>query len=162
MKTLTTLFAVIAALAVTMVAPAAYAADWYGSLAVSADPHEWEDVSTTYTIQGAVGMYFSDNLRGEIEYTYLPSQEFNRDDALFANAYYDFGPRLGITPFVLAGVGVGLQGIDIEQGLGQVGAGFSIPVSDHVAFTTTYQYRVGLRGLEEVGQAVLAGIQINF
>lgn len=155
----------IIALALLFAIPA-YAGDWYGSLSTGGDQREIEDIIGSSSIhelefRGALGYQF-ENWRGEIEYTYLPSQEFDRDDSLIVMGYYDFDNVGAVKPFIGLGAGVALHGIDIEGGLAQVATGVSYDLSEHITGTLTYSYRVEIDGFDEAGQAVLVGMRVAF
>jgi len=153
----------VIAIALLFATPA-FAGEWYGSLSAGGDQREIEDIignNTALEIRGSIGQQF-DGWRGEVEYTYLMSQKFNRDDALIFMGYKDFGETMGATPFVGLGAGVMLQGIDIEGGVGQFAAGLAYPVTENIDMTLTYAYRFELEGFDEAGQAVLIGARFAF
>ena len=152
-------------LAALLFATPASAEGWYGSLSAGGDPREIEDIIGTSSIhelefRGAFGHQF-ESAHVEIEYTYLPSQEFDRDDSLIVMGYYDFGDS-ALKPFVGAGAGVALHGIDVEGGLGQLATGVSYGFTESVSATLTYSYRFELEGFDEAGQAVLVGMRFGF
>lgn len=141
-------------------------ADPYISFGFGGDPREPEDIlgtSSTHEleIRAAFGYQF-DGWRGEVEYTYLPSQKFDRDDSLIVMGYYDFGETLGATPFIGIGAGVALQGIDVEGGLAQAAIGFSVPFTDSVAGTATCFYQVNINDFDKDSQSCTVGARFSF
>ena len=152
--------------ALAFLATPAHASDWYGALSAGGDVREVEDIIGTASItalevRGAVGYEFAEDWRGELEYTYLPSQKFDRDDALIAMVYRDFGDS-AFTPFFGIGAGVMLQGIEVEGGVGQIAGGVAYEITDRFDVTMTYAYRFDLEGFDEAGQAALIGFRVGF
>lgn len=162
------LFPIMAALAGFLFLSPAHADPLYVSLGLGGDPTEIEDILGTSSItgleiRGAVGWQFEAvNVRGEIQYTYLPSQKFDRDDSLFLMGYYDFGETLGATPFIGVGAGVALQGIDVEGGLGQVAAGVSYPFTESVSGTATCYYQVNINDFDNDSTSCTVGARFSF
>ena len=163
MKLRNLLLPIIAVLA--MFAGTAHA-DPYISFGFGGDPREPEDIlgtSSTHEleIRAAFGNQF-DGWRGEIEYTYLPSQKFDRDDSLIARGCYDFGGTLGMTPFACVGGGVALQGIDVEGALAEIAAGVSYPFTESVSGTATCFYQVNVNDFDDDSTSCTVGARFSF
>jgi len=112
-------------------------------------------------IGGTIGAYVTDNLRGEIEFSYIEakvesiaatdiSDEFDpvsRGYNLLANLWYDFDTKNGFTPYVGGGVGYGYNEISdsditFDGFLYQLGAGVKVDVADQLELDVGYRYRV--------------------
>lgn len=122
------------------------------------------DLDGGFIIGGAIGTTLHENLRGEIEFSYiqadvdtffgvplppdasLTSTGYN----LLANLWYDFSNDTGFIPYVGAGVGYGHTevsgdgpgGITASGLLYQLGAGVKVDVADNIALDLGYRYRV--------------------
>ncbi len=129
------------------------------------------DLKTGFTLGAAVGTELVPGLRGELEFSY---QRYTADDYTFfagqprqpadgpANLYYllanvwkdiDLGYR--ITPYVGAGLGVGIADINIEHGApgdpdlddagvglaAQLGAGVRVPVYENISLDLSYRFK---------------------
>lgn len=122
------------------------------------------DLNGGFIIGGAIGTTLHENLRGEIEFSYIQadvesifgvplppdvsvtSTGYN----LLANLWYDFSNDSGFTPYVGAGVGYGhteVSGdgpgnITASGLLYQLGAGVKVDVAQNIALDLGYRYRV--------------------
>lgn len=129
------------------------------------------DLKTGFTLGAAIGTELAPGLRGELEFSY---QRYTADDYTFfaaqppqfadgpANLYYllanvwkdiDLGHR--ITPYVGAGLGVGIADINIEHqanndpdlddaGVGlaaQLGAGIRVPLYENISLDLSYRFK---------------------
>lgn len=123
------------------------------------------DLDGGFIVGGAIGTTLHQNLRGEIEFSYIQadvgsilngipvpdgvsvtSTGYN----LLANLWYDFSNDSGFTPYVGAGVGYGHTVVsgdlpaDITASglLYQLGAGVKFDVAENIALDLGYRYRV--------------------
>ena len=152
---------VIASLFALLFITPAFASDWYASASIGGDAREVQDfIGLGTEIRGAVGYEF-EPYRTELEYTYLPSQKYDRDDSLIFMVYRDFGDS-AFVPFLGVGAGVMLQGIAVEGGVGQAAAGVAYEITDNFDATLTYALRIDSGGLREVDHAALFGFRVGF
>jgi opacity protein-like surface antigen len=123
------------------------------------------DLDGGFIIGGAIGTTLHQNLRGEIEFSYIQADVDSfigiplPDDAsatsagynLLANLWYDFDTNGGFTPYIGGGVGFGKtevnsDGVDdnvTASGLlYQLGAGVKVDVAKNIALDLGYRYRV--------------------
>jgi opacity protein-like surface antigen len=120
------------------------------------------DLEAGFIVGGAVGMSVYQNLRGELEFSYMQAnvstEELGFPDDLkltstgynfLANLWYDFVNDTSFTPYVGAGVGygyneTGADGYYYESSglLYQLGAGVKFDVADNIALDVGYRYRV--------------------
>lgn len=138
-----------------------------------------------FIIGGAIGTTVYENLRGEVEFSYIQadvdtvagvaipddidatSTGFN----VLANLWYDFENDTGFTPYLGAGLGYGtvevstdgLPGdINASGFLYQLGAGIKMDVADNIALDLGYRYRVMMDADTEVdGIVVPAGVDVT-
>ncbi len=142
------------------------------------------DLDGGFIIGGAIGTTLHENLRGEIEFSYIQADVDSfantpvPDDAnltstgynLLANLWYDFTNDSGFTPYVGAGVGYGktsvsgdLPGEVTASGLlYQLGAGVKFDVADNIALDVGYRYRVlSDADTEADGLMIPAGVDVK-
>lgn len=138
-----------------------------------------------FIIGGAIGTTVYENLRGEVEFSYIQadvdtvagvaipddidatSTGFN----VLANLWYDFENDTGFTPYLGAGLGYGtvevstdgLPGdINASGFLYQLGAGIKMDVADNIALDLGYRYRVMMDADTEVdGIVVPADVDVT-
>ncbi len=129
------------------------------------------DLKTGFTVGGAVGTELVPGLRGELEfsyqrytandYTYFAGQPPQFADGpanlyyLLANVWKDIDLGYRITPYVGAGLGVGIADINIEHGTpsepdlddsgaglaAQLGAGVRVPLYENISLDLSYRFK---------------------
>lgn len=118
-----------------------------------------------FIIGGAIGTTVYENLRGEIEFSYIQADVDSiggspvPDDVeatstgfnVLGNLWYDFANDSGFTPYIGAGLGYGTTEFTADGGPGditasgflyQLGAGVKVDVADNIALDVGYRYRV--------------------
>jgi opacity protein-like surface antigen len=121
------------------------------------------DLDAGFIIGGAIGTTIHENLRGEVEFSYIQAgvdtiggspvppglEATSRGYNLLANVWYDFENDSGFTPYVGAGVGIGstevsgdLPDVSAVGLLYQLGAGFKVEVAQNIDLDVGYRYRV--------------------
>jgi len=123
------------------------------------------DLDGGFIIGGAIGMTLHQNLRGEIEFSYIQADVGSfmgvavPDDVsvtstgynLLANLWYDFENDSGFTPYIGGGVGFGKTQVTSDDAPGditasgllyQLGAGVKVDVAQNIALDLGYRYRV--------------------
>lgn len=138
-----------------------------------------------FIIGGAIGTTVYENLRGEVEFSYIQADVDTvagvaiPDDIdatgtgfnVLANLWYDFENDTGFTPYLGAGLGYGtvevstdgLPGdINASGFLYQLGAGIKMDVADNIALDLGYRYRVMMDADTEVdGIVVPADVDVT-
>lgn len=124
------------------------------------------DLDGGFIIGGAIGTTLHENLRGEVEFSYIQADVDTifggipvPDDVtvtstgynLLANLWYDFSNDSGFTPYIGGGVGFGKTVVSSDDVSGeitasgllyQLGAGVKVDVADNIALDVGYRYRV--------------------
>lgn len=119
------------------------------------------DLDPGFIVGGALGMSVYQNLRGEIEFSYMQATVDDSDLPsgfpeltstgynLLGNLWYDFENDTDFTPYLGAGVGygyneTGAEGENYESSglLYQLGGGVKFDVADNIALDVGYRYRV--------------------
>lgn len=120
------------------------------------------ELDAGFIVGGALGLSVYENLRGEIEFSYMQAdvKSVSGEDIsdygftstgynLLGNLWYDFENDTSFTPYLGAGVGygynvTGTDGYEYESSglLYQLGAGVKFDVADSIALDVGYRYRV--------------------
>lgn len=131
----------------------------------------WQD-NTDYTLGAVAGYRFHRNLAAEVTYDYISlgnGNNFNDGQMVMGNlvASYDIGTT-GITPYVLAGAGVGWNGAG-ERATGDntalynVGGGVRLSLASRVELDARYRYVGGFDDtVNGNSHLVTAGLNFRF
>lgn len=128
--------------------------------------------NTDYTLGAVVGWQFHRNLAAEITYDYIRlGNDTNMNDGQMVMGNLVASQRLGntsITPYVLAGAGVGWNGMG-ERGTGDnlalynVGGGVRLNLVSNIDVDARYRYVGAFNDTADGNQHVLtAGLNIRF
>lgn len=128
--------------------------------------------NTDYTLGAVVGWQFHRNLAAEITYDYIRlGNDTNMNDGQMVMGNLVASQRLGntsITPYVLAGAGVGWNGMG-ERGTGDnlalynVGGGVRLNLVSNIDVDARYRYVGAFNDTADGNQQVLtAGLNIRF
>ena len=128
--------------------------------------------NTDYTLGAVVGWQFHRNLAAEITYDYIRlGNDTNMNDGQMVMGNLVASQRLGntsITPYVLAGAGVGWNGMG-ERGTGDnlalynVGGGVRVNLVSNIDVDARYRYVGAFNDTADGNQHVLtAGLSIRF
>ena len=128
--------------------------------------------NTDYTLGAVVGWQFHRNLAAEITYDYIRlGNDTNMNDGQMVMGNLVASQRLGntsITPYVLAGAGVGWNGMG-ERGTGDnlalynVGGGVRLNLVSNIDVDARYRYVGAFNDTADGNQHVLtAGLSIRF
>ncbi|TLU84238.1 MAG: porin family protein [Chlorobium sp.] len=118
-------------------------------------PNKWQetgyttDVDTNLAINGAIGYDFG-STRMEASAGYQKHDHTNTSEdfsvlSFMANGYYDFHGMSNVTPYLMAGAGIGSFNVswdtrNASSFIWQVGAGMGIKIDKNLSFDFGYRY----------------------